>query len=102
MRPVLCPVLVGRDGEMRHLRGALDAASTGRGKTALLVGEAGIGKSRLARELSAAARQRGIVVLTGRAVAGQVPVPFRPFTELPGGHCPFLSRPAALAGALGA
>ncbi len=81
MRPVLCPVLVGRDGEMRHLRGALDAASTGRGRTALLVGEAGIGKSRLARELSAAARQQGLVVLTGRAVAGQVPVPFRPFAE---------------------
>src|SRR5713101_4109158 len=70
MRPVLCPVLVGRDG-----------ASTGRGRTALLVGEAGIGKSRLARELSAAARQQGLVVLTGRAVAGQVPVPFRPFAE---------------------
>ncbi len=66
---------------MRHLRGALDAASAGRGGAALLVGEAGIGKSRLARELSAAARGAGMVVLTGRAVAGGVPTPFRPFAE---------------------
>ena len=78
---MLCPVLVGRDQEVSHLRQALAAAAAGRGRTVLLAGEAGIGKSRLARELSGLARARHFAVLTGRAVAGVVPAPFRPFAE---------------------
>jgi energy-coupling factor transporter ATP-binding protein EcfA2 len=81
VRPVLCPVMVGRDQEVSHLRNALAEAAAGRGRTVLLAGEAGIGKSRLARELSGLARERDFVVLTGRAVAGAVPAPFRPFAE---------------------
>jgi len=78
---VLCPVLVGREREARQLRDALAAAEAGRGGTVLLAGEAGIGKSRLVRETAGDARARGLAVLTGRAVAGGVPVPFRPFAE---------------------
>ncbi|HEY2692872.1 MAG TPA: AAA family ATPase [Streptosporangiaceae bacterium] len=81
MRQVLCPVLVGRDGENRHLQDALAAAEAGRGGTAFLTGEAGIGKSRLVRETAHAAAARGFTVLTGRSVAGGVPTPFRPFAE---------------------
>jgi hypothetical protein len=77
---VLCPVLVGREREARQLRDALAAAEAGRGGTVLLAGEAGIGKSRLVRETAGDARAR-LAVLTGRAVAGGVPVPFRPFAE---------------------
>ena len=47
----------------------------------LLAGEAGIGKSRLTREIAKDARGHGWAVLTGRAVAGGVPAPFRPFAE---------------------
>ncbi len=81
MPQVLCPVLVGRDEEARRLRAALTAAQAGRGGTVLLVGEAGIGKSRLVRETARAAGERGLTVLAGRAVAGGVPVPYRPFAE---------------------
>jgi DNA-binding CsgD family transcriptional regulator/tetratricopeptide (TPR) repeat protein len=81
MRQVLCPVLVGREDELRVLLGALDGAAAGRGTTALVVGEAGSGKSRLARELSGVASARGLPVLTGRAAAGAVPVAFRPLAE---------------------
>lgn len=81
MRPVLCPVVVGRDEEARHLRAALAGAEAGRGRALLLAGEAGIGKSRLAREVAGMAREQGFAVLTGRAVAGGVPTPFRPFAE---------------------
>jgi hypothetical protein len=81
MRQVLCPVLVGRSGELRALLDALDGAAAGRGTTAVVVGEAGAGKSRLVRELSGVARARGLPVLIGRAAAGAVPVPFRPLAE---------------------
>jgi DNA-binding CsgD family transcriptional regulator/tetratricopeptide (TPR) repeat protein len=81
MRPALCPVLVGRDDEARQLRDALVQARAGRGSTVLLAGEAGIGKSRLAREIIESAREQECPVLVGRAVAGGVPTPFRPFAE---------------------
>src|SRR5579872_5941395 len=80
-RAMVCPVLIGRDDEMRTLVGALDAVGTGAGSVALIAGEAGIGKSRLARELMRAARERGFAVLAGRAVESGSPVPFRPLAE---------------------
>ncbi len=81
MRPALCPVLVGRDDEARQLADALDGARAGHGSTVLVAGDAGIGKSRLAREIIEVAREQGCAVLIGRAVAGGVPTPFRPFAE---------------------
>jgi DNA-binding CsgD family transcriptional regulator len=81
MRPVLCPVLVGRDDETGRLLVALEAARAGHGGTVLLAGDAGLGKSRLVRELAGAARRDGCAVLIGRAVASGVPTPFRPFAE---------------------
>ena len=81
MPQVLCPVLVGRDEEARRLRAALAAAGTGRGSTVFLSGEAGIGKSRLVREIARTAGESGLPVLAGRAVAGGAPTPFRPFAE---------------------
>jgi hypothetical protein len=65
-----CPVLVGRDAELAELVSGLDAAVSGRGGAIVLVGEAGIGKSRLAQETTANARRRGMNVLAGRAVEG--------------------------------
>jgi DNA-binding CsgD family transcriptional regulator len=81
VRQVLCPVLVGRDDETSHLQAALAGAQASRGGAVFLTGEAGIGKSRLVRETARAASARGLAVLTGRAVAGGVPTPFRPFAE---------------------
>ena len=57
---------VGRGRELAELVGGLDDAFAGRGRLFLLAGEPGIGKSRLAEELIAAAEERGAQVLVGR------------------------------------
>jgi DNA-binding CsgD family transcriptional regulator/tetratricopeptide (TPR) repeat protein len=78
---VPCPVLVGRSYEAEVLAAALDAARTGRGGMVFVVGEAGIGKSRLVHEAASMAADRGVRVLRGRAVPGSEASAFRPLTE---------------------
>jgi DNA-binding SARP family transcriptional activator len=61
---------VGRELELEQLRRGLDSALSGHGRVFLLAGEPGIGKSRLADELTARARTRGMHVLVGRCWEG--------------------------------
>ena len=81
MRELLCPVLVGRDQEWQELRRALDRLAEGHGSTVVVAGEAGVGKSRLLREAAEEGVRRGALVLTGRAVERDSPLPFRPVAE---------------------
>jgi tetratricopeptide (TPR) repeat protein/tRNA A-37 threonylcarbamoyl transferase component Bud32 len=61
--------LIDRVEEMGGLREAVDRAVRGEGGVVFLHGEAGIGKTRLTRELGAYARLRGMQVLYGRCPA---------------------------------
>jgi len=61
--------LIDRVEEMSLLRETVDRAVRGEGGVVFLYGEAGIGKTRLARELGAYARLRGMQVLSGRCPA---------------------------------
>jgi DNA-binding SARP family transcriptional activator len=58
--------MVGRDRELALLLERLEAAEEGHPQFACLVGEPGIGKSRLVAEVLARARERGARVLVGR------------------------------------
>ena len=81
MGGVLCPVVCGRDDELRVLRDAFARAADGRGGVVFITGEPGIGKSRLVRELTGHARERGAPTAFGRAVPAGSGTPYRPLTE---------------------
>ena len=73
---------VGRTEELARLRDAFDAARKGSGSLFLISGEAGIGKTRLAFEISSEARTRDVRVVWGRCwEAGGAP-PYWPWIEV--------------------
>ena len=80
MRTELCRALIGRDAELSQLRAALSAAREGIGSFIVVRGVAGVGKSRLVRELEVWARAQGGTVLRGRASA-TTDAPLRPVRE---------------------
>ena len=60
-------VFVGRTRELEELRSRFDEAAGGQSRIVMLVGQPGIGKTRLAQELEVHARSRGGRVLWARA-----------------------------------
>ena len=58
--------MVGRDRELARVTGLLGGALAGHGRLVLCTGEAGIGKTRLAEALAAAAAARGVPVAWAR------------------------------------
>jgi tetratricopeptide (TPR) repeat protein len=75
-------IFVGREREMALLGEALDDALDGHGRLVLLVGEPGIGKTRLGAELSMLARRRGARVLVGRAWETEGAPPYWPWAQI--------------------
>ncbi len=73
---------VGREHELAELLRGLKEAETGNGRLFLISGEPGIGKSRLADELGAAARHRGGRVLWGRCWEGAGAPPYWPWVQV--------------------
>lgn len=72
--------VVGREGELAAIGSLLDAATAGAGRLLTLEGDAGVGKSCLARAAMQLATSRGIAVVCGRASSGPS-VPFRAIAE---------------------
>ena len=65
---VVSPVFIGRQEELASLAALLERAKEKEPAFALIGGEAGIGKTRLTRELAALADGQGCCVLTGQCV----------------------------------
>ncbi len=72
---------VGREPELAKLRAAAAAAALGKFRLVMIAGEAGVGKTRLAREFTDADGSKMACVLRGRCVESDGAVPFRPFIE---------------------
>lgn len=85
----LCPVLVGRDDLLATLEEALLATHRGEGQMVFLVGEAGIGKSRLAGELQRRALKHGTAVMSGGCSEVDLTLPYLPFIEAIGNYLTF-------------
>jgi predicted ATPase len=77
---------VGRHAELHALRGELDAALSGEGRLVVLLGEPGIGKTRIALALAAEARERGAVVLWGRCHESDGAPVYWPWLQVLGAH----------------
>ena len=75
---LMCPELIGREAAIAALDGHLAAAAAGEGRIVALTGEAGVGKSRLVRELSRRAYEDGFYVLGGRSHRSAA-TPYEPF-----------------------
>jgi class 3 adenylate cyclase len=73
---------VGRQDEMATLEAALALALEGRGQVVGVVGEAGVGKSRLCYEFAQYCRARDIPVREAHGLAHGKAVPFLPVLEL--------------------
>jgi DNA-binding CsgD family transcriptional regulator len=78
MTEVRCSVVVGRDAEVAAIRARLDAATRGDGGVTVVVGPAGVGKSRLVREALIGC---DAVEAYGRAAEGAGATPYRPLSE---------------------
>ncbi|MCA1842794.1 MAG: AAA family ATPase, partial [Actinobacteria bacterium] len=73
-------IFVGRDGELDRLGQLWKEASAGQLRVALLAGEPGVGKTRMAAELARTVHEEGATVLAGRCDE-DLGVPYQPFVE---------------------
>ncbi|MFD3513782.1 AAA family ATPase [Streptomyces sp. NPDC058657] len=75
------PVTIGRDAELALFQATLRELQRATGHTVFLLGEAGMGKSRLVGDCAAQAARLGLPVLRGRGSSAGAGMPFRPLAE---------------------
>jgi len=73
---------VGRRNDLELLQSRLDSVTRGHGQLVGIVGEAGIGKSRLIFEFRHSVRQQPVTYLEGRCLSYASTVPFLPVLEI--------------------
>ncbi len=73
---------VGREAERADLRRLLDQSIRGQGALVMIGGEPGVGKTRLAEELMAEARQRGALAWSGHCYEMEGAPPYIAFVEI--------------------
>jgi DNA-binding CsgD family transcriptional regulator len=79
-RSVICPIMVGRDLPVQALQRLFEQTRSKHGQVALVSGEAGIGKSRLIRELKA--HLPTALILQGNCFEADQTLPYAPIADL--------------------
>jgi class 3 adenylate cyclase/tetratricopeptide (TPR) repeat protein len=77
---------VGRDAEVEHLRRVLGHAAAGRGQVVAIVGEAGVGKSRLTYEFTHSHRVQNWLILEASSVSYGKATSYLPVIDLLKGY----------------
>jgi predicted ATPase/DNA-binding CsgD family transcriptional regulator len=85
--PILCPVLIGRTSQLEALTRLIEQARSGSGGTALIAGEAGMGKSRLVAEMKSHAAQQSFSILQGNCFESDRALPYAPIIDLLHNFC---------------
>jgi class 3 adenylate cyclase/tetratricopeptide (TPR) repeat protein len=78
---------VGRDLELETLRRALEQAGAGHGQVVAVIGEPGVGKSRLFWEFTYSHRTHGWLILESRSVSYGKATPYLPVIDLLKAYC---------------
>jgi tetratricopeptide (TPR) repeat protein len=78
---------VGRDRELETLRSLFAAASEGRGQALGIVGEPGVGKSRLLLEFRHRLGDRRVTYLQGRCLSYGAAIPYVPVADIVRANC---------------
>jgi len=73
--------MVGRTSALEALLTFLEAAQQGRGRTVLVTGEAGVGKSHLAGTIRGEAERKGFQIASGRSYRAENHLPFSLFSD---------------------
>jgi eukaryotic-like serine/threonine-protein kinase len=76
------PDFVGREPEIHELQRGLTEVTGGKGRLFLVSGEAGIGKTRLAEQLTTEAAARGACVIWGRCWQGDGAPAYWPWIQI--------------------
>jgi predicted ATPase len=90
---------IGREEEFKALKQHLESSIQGEGRLVFIVGEAGIGKSRLAEELIEYAKSKEVMTLVGRCLYQENAEPYLPFIDAFGRY--ISGRQYAMPGGLG-
>lgn len=80
-QPRMCPIIVGRDRELAFGAQLLRETAAKHNRLLLISGEAGVGKSRLLREITAYATHDGFRLLAGVCQEHDHDYPFAPFLD---------------------
>jgi class 3 adenylate cyclase len=83
---------VGRERELEQLGQALERAASGHGQAVAIVGEAGLGKSRLTWEFTRSHRTHGWLVLESGSVSYGKATPYLPVIDLLKAYCRIQER----------
>jgi class 3 adenylate cyclase/regulation of enolase protein 1 (concanavalin A-like superfamily)/energy-coupling factor transporter ATP-binding protein EcfA2 len=74
--------MIGREREFTELRDAVDTWLSGQGQMVSIIGEAGIGKSRLVKEIKGLLNDKACIWLEGRCISIGQPISYWPFIDV--------------------
>jgi class 3 adenylate cyclase len=86
---------VGRESELEQLRQALGRAAAGHGQVVAIVGEPGVGKSRLVWEVTHSHRTHGWRILESSSISYGKATPYLPIIDLLKAYCQIEARDEA-------